>query len=167
MGGEDLYLQVEEDAASPAAPGKNYFETVFENRKVLIMIDELAQYAARLSAVSPDGGNQLAAFLMSLHGYARTRSGIAILLTLASATDAFANQTAQLAKLLSDVTGKDISKDAAMGIGQQAISGVSSVVGRDATAVVPVQAAEISRVLAKRLFKPHRTPGCRCCRQDL
>jgi len=158
MGGEDLYRQVEEDAASPAAPGKNYFETVFENRKVLIMIDELAQYAARLSAASPDGGNQLAAFLMSLHGYARTRSGMAILLTLASATDAFANQTAQLAKLLSDVTGKEISKDAAMGIGQQAISGVSSVVGRDATAVVPVQAAEISRVLAKRLFNRIEPP---------
>ncbi len=152
LGGEDLYGQVEDEAASPAAPGKNYFETVFEDRKVLLMIDELAQYAARLSAAMPDGGNQLAAFLMSLHGYARTRSGMAILLTLASATDAFANQTAQLVKLLSDVMGKEISKDAAMGIGQQAISGVSSVVGRDATAVVPVQAAEISRVLAKRLF---------------
>jgi hypothetical protein len=39
-----------------------------------------------------------------------------------------------------------------LGIGQQAISGVASIVARDATAVVPVQAAEISRVLAKRLF---------------
>ena len=152
IGGEGLYLQVEDEAASRAAPGKNYFETVFDGKKVLIMIDELAQYAARLSAAMPDGGDQLAAFLMALHGYARTRSGMAILLTLASATDAFANQTAQLAKLLSDVTGNEVSKDAALGIGQQAVSGVSSVVGRDATAVVPVQAAEISRVLAKRLF---------------
>jgi len=152
IGGEDLYLQIEDEAGSRAAPGKNYFETVFDGKKVLIMIDELAQYAARLSASMPDGGDQLAAFLMALHGYARTRSGMAILLTLASATDAFANQTAQLAKLLSDVTGKDVSRDEALGIGQQAVSGVSSVVGRDATAVVPVQAAEISRVLAKRLF---------------
>ena len=82
LGGEALYGQVEEDAVSPAAPGKNYFETVFEDRKVLLMVDELAQYAARLSAAMPDGGNQLAAFLMSLHGYTRTRSGMAILLTL-------------------------------------------------------------------------------------
>ncbi len=111
LGGEALYGQVEEDAVSPASPGKNYFETVFEDRKVLLMVDELAQYAARLSAAMPDGGNQLAAFLMSLHGYTRTRSGMAILLTLASSADAFANQTAQLAKLLSDVKGKEISKD--------------------------------------------------------
>lgn len=152
LGGEDLYRAVEDEAASPAAPGKSYFEGVFEGRKVLLMIDELAQYAARLSAARADGGNQLAAFLMSLHGYARTRSGMAILVTLASAADAFANQTAQLAKLLSDVAGREVSRDEALGVGQQAVSGVRSVVGRDATAVVPVQAAEISRVLSKRLF---------------
>ncbi|MFW5931209.1 MAG: DUF499 domain-containing protein, partial [Desulfosalsimonas sp.] len=34
----------------------------------------------------------------------------------------------------------------------QAVEGVASVVARDATSVVPVQANEISRVLAKRLF---------------
>ena len=152
IGGQDLYQMVENEAASRAAPGKSYFEAVFGGRKVLLMIDELAQYAARLSAAMPDGGNQLAAFLMSLHGYARTHSGMAILLTLASAADAFANQTALLATLLSDVTGKEISRDEALGIGQQALKGVGSVVARDATAVVPVQAAEISRVLAKRLF---------------
>lgn len=166
LGGETLYGQVEEDAASLAAPGKTYFETVFEGRKVLLMIDELAQYAARLSAAMPDGGNQLAAFLMSLHGYARTRSGMAILLTLASATDAFANQTALLAKLLSDVMGKEISKDAALGIGQQALKGVGSVVGRDATTVVPVQPAEISRVLAKRLFDRIESSAARETAED-
>jgi hypothetical protein len=37
-------------------------------------------------------------------------------------------------------------------MGQQALRSVTSVVARDATAVVPVQPAEISRVLAKRLF---------------
>ena len=152
IGGESLYREVEAEAESYAAPGKNYFETIFEGRKVLLMLDELAQYAARLSAARPDGGDQLAAFLMALHGYARTNPGIAILMTLASATDAFASQTNQLSKLLSDVTGKEISHDDALGIGQQAISGVSSVVARDATGVVPVQASEISRVLAKRLF---------------
>ena len=152
VGGEELYQQIEDEVTSHAAPGKSYFDMVFGDRKVLLMIDELAQYTARFSAARPEGGDQLAAFLLSLHGYARTRSGMAILLTLASAADAFANQTAQLAKLLSDVTGKEVSEDAALGIGQQAIRGVSSVVSRDATAVVPVQAAEISRVLAKRLF---------------
>jgi len=49
---------------SRAAPGKDYFDTVLGGKKVLIMLDELAQYAARLSAAHPGGGEQLAAFLM-------------------------------------------------------------------------------------------------------
>ena len=116
------------------------------------MLDELAQYAARLAAANPRSGEQLAAFLMGLHGYARSNAGIAIVLTLAGTKDAFANQTEQLRQLLAKVTGKEISPDMALGIGQQAVESIASVVARDATAVVPVQATEISRVLSKRLF---------------
>ncbi|MCF7668420.1 MAG: DUF499 domain-containing protein [Verrucomicrobia bacterium] len=152
IGGEELYRQVDESAGAFAAPGKDYFETVFNERKVLLMIDELAQYAARLSAAKTDGSEQLAAFLMSLHEYARSNPGISIILTLASATDAFAKQTSQLAKLLSKITGKEMHTDDALGIGQQAVESIASVISRDATSVVPVQASEISRVLAKRLF---------------
>ncbi|NDY73105.1 AAA family ATPase [Desulfobacter hydrogenophilus] len=152
IGGESLYREVEDEAKSFAAPGRNYFDTVLGKKKVLIMLDELAQYTARLTAANPEGGEQLAAFLMGLNGYARSNSNISILLTLASATDAFASQTEQLAGLLAKVTGQKMSKDDALGIGQQAIGSISSVVSRDATAVVPVQSSEISRVLAKRLF---------------
>lgn len=152
IGGEQLYRRIEESATSMAAPGDNYFDTVFRGRKVLVMLDELAQYAARLEAIRPDGADQLAAFLMALHGYARRHSGIAIIITLASATDAFANQTNHLGKILSKVTGRDVDEDDALAISQKASKGVASVIARDATAVVPVQAAEISRVLGKRLF---------------
>lgn len=152
IGGKSLYKRVEEEANSEAAPGKNYFDTVFGGRKVLIMLDELAQYAARLTAASPGAGEQLAAFLLALHGYARTNPGVAVVLTLASAVDAFASQTQRLAELLSDVTGEEISKDEALGIGQKGKKGVASVVARDATGIVPVQPAEISLVLGKRLF---------------
>ncbi|WP_045216075.1 ATP-binding protein [Desulfonatronovibrio magnus] len=152
LGGEDLYMAVESDAASYSAPGKNYFDTIFSGKKALIMIDELAQYAARLSAARPDGSEQLAAFLMSLHEYARTNTGISIVLTLASATDAFAISTGVLTDLLNSVTGQEINQDEALEIGQQAVKGIASVVSRDAVPVVPVQAAEISRVLSRRLF---------------
>lgn len=152
MGGEELYRLVEDDAEAYAAPGKNYYDSVFEGRKALVMIDELAQYAARLAAAKADGSEQLAAFLMGLHDYARTHSGISVVLTLAGTTDAFAKQTSNLAKLLSSITGKEIDADDALGIGQQAVAGIASVVSRDATSVIPVQASEISRVLAKRLF---------------
>lgn len=166
LGGETLYQAVEEEAESNAAPGKNYFNTVFGARKVLVLLDELAQYAARLSAARPDGADQLAAFLMSLHGYARTHPGISILLTLASASDAFATQTHSLAELLSKVLGREVSADDALSIGQDAVSGVSSVVARDATSVVPVQAAEISRVLAKRLFTDIDTSAAEAVADD-
>jgi predicted AAA+ superfamily ATPase len=97
--GEALYHRVEVDAASYAAPGRNYFEAVLGNHKVLIMLDELAQYAARLETAIPNGGDQLAAFLMGLHTYARNNAGIAVVLTLASQTDAFARQTQRLTDL--------------------------------------------------------------------
>jgi hypothetical protein len=152
VGGENLYREVEVEVTSLAAPGKTYFEKVFAGRKVLIMLDELAQYAARLEAARPDGANQLAAFLMALHGYIRNRPGIAVVLTLASATDAFNKQTDRLAELISQVRGEEVSEDDALGIAEKAVKGVASVVARDAVQVTPVQAAEISSVLSKRLF---------------
>ncbi|NLW91010.1 MAG: ATP-binding protein [Syntrophomonadaceae bacterium] len=152
IGGETLYSEVETEATSHAAPGLPYLEKVFDGRRVLIMLDELAQYAARLEAAHPEGAQQLAAFLMSLIGHARNNPGIAIVLTLASAADAFARQTAQLALLVSQVKGEEVSEDAALGLGEQAVKGISSVVARDAVQVTPVQAAEISSVFAKRLF---------------
>jgi hypothetical protein len=138
VGGEALYRQVETDATSYAAPGRNYFETILGHRKVLIMLDELAQYAARLETATPDGGDQLAAFLMGLHGYARTHEGIAVVLTLASQADAFAHQTHKLAEALTDVKGEEVSEETALGIAQRAITGSRSVVARDAVPVIPV-----------------------------
>jgi hypothetical protein len=118
----------------------------------LLLLDELAQYAARLAAAHPQGADQLSAFLMALNGYARGHSHIAVVLTLASQTDAFASQTEELTKLLSAIRGEEVTQEEAVALAQTAQAGVLSVVSRDATGVVPVQANEISRVLAKRLF---------------
>lgn len=126
IGGEELYRQVEDEANSYAAPGRTYFDTVLAGRKVLIMLDELAQYAARLEAARPDGAGQLAAFLMALHGYARNHPGLAIVLTLASAADAFAKQTERLAEIVGRVRGEEVSVDDALGIGEKAVRGVAT-----------------------------------------
>ncbi len=151
-GGEQLYREVQTEADSFAAPGKSFFDKVFTGRKVLLMLDELAQYAARLEAARPDGADQLAAFLMGLNGHARTHGGISVVITLASQTDAFSRQTGLLTDMLSKVTGKAVDEATAQGVAAKAGKAVQSVVARDAIPVVPVQAAEISRVLAKRLF---------------
>lgn len=152
IGGKELYKAVEQEAASYAAPGENYFQKVFGDSKVLIMLDELAQYAARLEAARSNGSEQLAAFLMGLHDHARSYPGISVVLTLAGEMDAFARQTRQLQELIAHVRGEEITEDDAIEIAQSADGGVRSVVARDAVTVVPVQASEIRRVLAKRLF---------------
>jgi predicted AAA+ superfamily ATPase len=152
IGGEALYKAIGEDAAAAAAPGSTYFETVFKGRKAVVMLDELAQYAARLEAARPNGAEQLAAFLLALHGYARTHSGLVVVMTLASQSDAFARQTRRLSELLSQVSGAEVAETAAEAVAQRASRDTQSVAARDATPVVPVQAAELSRVLAKRLF---------------
>jgi predicted AAA+ superfamily ATPase len=105
VGGKKLYSEVEEEVTSQAAPGRTYFERVLGGCRVLIMLDELAQYATRLEAARARGAEQLAAFLMGLHGYARSHAGIAIVLTLASQKDAFATQTRMLTELLAHVRG--------------------------------------------------------------
>ncbi len=154
VGGRSLYQEVEEEVASHAAPGKPYFDTVFADRKALILLDELAQYAARLEAARPNGGQQLAAFLFALHGYARTHSDIVVVATLAGRADAFATQTEKLAELLSEVKGQDVEESLALNLGQKAVDEVESVAFRDsAPGLVPVQAAELSRVLAQRLLE--------------
>ena len=89
---------------------------------------------------------------MGLHGYARTHTGIAVVLTLASQADAFAQQTQWLTRLLSAIQGTEVTAETALGIAQRATIGGRSVVARDAVTVIPVQAAEIAKVLAKRLF---------------
>jgi hypothetical protein len=152
IGGEALYKAIGEDATATAAPGASYFDTVFKGRKALVMLDELAQYAARLEVARPNGAEQLAAFLLSLHGYARTHAGLVVVVTLASQADAFARQTQRIAQLLTQVRGAEVTEAEAEAIAPRASGDTQSVVARDATPVVPVQAAEISRVLAKRLF---------------
>jgi hypothetical protein len=152
IGGEALYRAIGDDATATAAPGASYFETVFKGRKGLVMLDELAQYAARLEASRPNGAEQLAAFLLSLHGYARTHDGLVVVVTLASQSDAFARQTRRIVDLLSQVRGAPLTESEAGAIAERASRDAQSVVARDATAVVPVQAAELSGVLGKRLF---------------
>jgi hypothetical protein len=154
IGGEDLYKAVRDEAESFAAPGKYFLEKVLGDNKVLIMLDELAQYAARLEMSVPNkGADQLAAFMMALNGYAKTHSGIAIIITLAGAADAFSKQTERLSKLLNQIGDGSISKDDAVSLAEKASHSTTSVIMRDATAVTPVQANEISSVLAKRLFE--------------
>lgn len=154
IGGETLYRAVQDDAESFAAPGQNFFERVLGDQKLLLLFDELAQYAARLEAALPQqGSDQLSAFLMGLNNYAKSHTGIAIIVTLASAADAFHRQTKDLQALLNDIVGDDqLTESDAVSILERATQTTSSVVSRDATVITPVEGTEIAAVLAQRLF---------------
>jgi len=152
IGGEDLYREIGATATSFGSPGDEYFDVVLKGRRVLIMLDELAAYAARVEAARPGGRSSVATFLMSLFQYAKDHTGIAVVLTLASQKDAFARQTAMLAEIISQAKGEEVSKTEALDIARRADGEVRSVVARDVTTVTPVRGQEISRVLARRLF---------------
>lgn len=152
VGGEEIYRSIGSAATSFGSPGDEYFDVVFKGRKVLIMLDELAAYSARIEAARPGGRSSVATFLMSLFQYAKDHVGLAVVLTLASQKDAFSRQTAMISELVSEARGEEVAKSEALDIARRADGEVRSVVARDATAVTPVRGQEISRVLSRRLF---------------
>ena len=85
------------------------------------------------------GGEQVASFLMALIGYARKNTGIALVVTLAGATDAFARQTERLGRAVNAISQADISADQAVAVAEQAGRAIS----RDTTLVTPVHAAPV------------------------
>jgi hypothetical protein len=152
LAGEQFYQDHLKEVTSEAFPGQYFLERMFEGRKVLLMLDELAQYATRYEAAHIGGGEQISAFLMALLGYARTHSGVSVVLTLASQSDAFQGQTGMLQGVLSSTLGRQVDEEEAAALAQRASQSIMSVVKRDATTTVPVRPTEISRVLARRLF---------------
>ena len=153
VGGETLYRELDNDVTSVAAPGKDFFKRVFDGRRAVILIDELAQYVARFEAAHPGlGATQVAAFLMSLSTFCRSASGIAIVISLATSSDAFARQSDGLSSELTRITGSEVAPHEAAKRAALAISETESVVARDALPIKPVPQNELARVLARRLF---------------
>lgn len=157
VGGESLYRELGADVTSFSAPGKEFMKAVFAGKKVLVMLDEMAQYATRLEAARPNGAEQLQAFLMTLLNYAQSNTGLSVVITLSGAQDAFSRQAKTLKELVGKVSGKDVSEAEALALAYKAADGTNSVVARAATTVIPVAAAELSRLLSRRLFSEIET----------
>jgi hypothetical protein len=136
----------------PAAPGsEEFFQTLFGDQPTILIIDEVAQYLSRMEAAFPgQGAEQAAAFLMSLATYAEDKSSLSVVLSLASATNAFGDYN-RLLRNLGQTHG--LSRSDADTIVQTAQRGFSNIVERSAEATTPVQEGDLSRIMAKRLFK--------------
>lgn len=135
----------------PSAPGSDdFFEHLLGNQPTLIVIDEVAQYLARLEAAFPGvGAQQAAAFIMSLATYAEDKSNITVVLSLASATNAFGDYNSLIRSLQSQ---HGLGQEDAEATAANAQSGLKDVVERSSAGTTPVQQGDLSKIMAKRLF---------------
>lgn len=153
LGGTDLSNDVASYLDRLDSPDEAFFERLFGGRKVLILIDELAHYAARWAVAYPQAKTMLPTFFMSLLGYASQHPGIAIVVTLAGLHDAFSAQTAELSKTLSELSNQPLDSGQALSLQQDAARELTTILARAETVVVPVKAKDLSAVLGKRLFE--------------
>ena len=137
-----------EEGSAPASD--DFFNHLFGDRPTLIVIDEIAQYLARMEAAFPErGAQQSAAFMMSLATYAEDRANIAVVLSLASATNAFGDYN-KLIRSLQDTHG--LGRADAESMVESAQGGLRDVVERSSAGITPVQQGDLSKIMAKRLF---------------
>lgn len=135
-------------ASSPASD--EFFDQLFGDQPTLIIVDEIAQYLSRIEAAFPGvGAEQSAAFLMSLSTYAREKANLAVVISLASATNAFGGFN----RLMGDLQSTHgLSSTEAEGITGTASRQTLDVVSRTSEATTPVTEGDLSQIMAKRLF---------------
>ncbi|MFZ5915521.1 MAG: ATP-binding protein [Chloroflexota bacterium] len=107
LAGASGYKLAEESDRHRAAPGTGLFQELIGHRPTLIMLDEIARHM-RVAQTVPtatgksDLGEQTVAFLMSLLEFAASRADVVVVLTLAEAGDAFAQETEHLRRQLAE-----------------------------------------------------------------
>ena len=128
--------------AERSAPGTAIWADIFEDAPKLVIIDEIA---AHLRALSSSGSEDLRrqaeavpAFLYDLFTAAARVDSARVIITLATAQDAFGAETSAIEKTLNDATG--------------AAADTKSVIGRFREILVPAADEEIAEILRRRLF---------------
>lgn len=106
LGGADAYRVVEAEDRTRNRPGVEAWRRILGDEPALILLDELAPYLRSLRT-SPDDrirdmAGQLAPFLKSLLDAVADSPRAACVLTLAEASDAFGEETEEIARALTD-----------------------------------------------------------------
>lgn len=124
--------------ADRTAPGTGSLAKVFAGGPVIVMLDEVARYLEVADAV-PVGNSTLAdqttAFLMALLEYAASVDHVVAVYTLASSSDAFADQTERLIEKI------------------DALKGSEAVSSRHEHVITPTGENEIAAIVRHRLFE--------------
>lgn len=143
LGGPAGYALVKESEGTKAAPGTGLFERLVSDRPALIMIDEIARHLRAALAVPTATGkltlaDETIAFLMSLLEFAASKERCLVVLTLASESDAFADETDML---------------------RQKLSEAHLVAARQERVLTPTSGEEVYAIVTHRLFKSVDRPA--------
>jgi len=145
--GPDAYEKVRRNDEERTAPGTATWRSALSNLPTIIVIDELAAHLRQLvSAGNPDVrrmAEAVPAFLKSLFELAAADPNVVIVMTLATAQDAFGKETTDLAQLMDE---------AEAGL-RLAVEETQSVATRYGSIVKPAEDQEIGEILKRRLFE--------------
>ncbi|MEV4483632.1 DUF499 domain-containing protein [Micromonospora coxensis] len=135
IAGTDGYEIVRRDDETLSAPGSDQLKRVFGERPVLILIDEIARYLSSAAARKVGDSSlakQTVAFLMALLEAADSSERVAVVITTAGETDAFAGDTEAVSAALKEV---------------------SSLLARKELVLRASGEADLPKILARRLFE--------------
>ncbi len=143
-GGRAGYAVIRENDIHGVAPSGDALEQSLGNGPVLILIDELMLYMARVKALPADHllaglDTQWPVFLQTLFGVAEHRPHTAVILTLPSVQDANSRITEELKQFIPTVL--------------QTVDDARKIASREAQFLTPTQSTERAAVLARRLFQ--------------
>ncbi len=135
LNGKEGYDKIKKNDENKVSPGAKNIEYLIGENPVLILIDEIANYYNKASAVVV-GGSTLAkqtnTFLFDLLAALASKPNVVVVLTLASSRDAFSEYTAEVNNVLNEA---------------------ESVIARKARILYPTKESEMYGVIRRRLFK--------------
>ena len=131
--GPDIWEKMAKSDAARTPPGRDTLASVIGDTPTVVMIDELAHHLRTCLGSGDEDvrrmAKQIPAFLKTLFEHAMSTPNLVVVITLATASDAFAEETALLQ------------------------AEIDSVVGRQHGMVQPADDTDIAEIIKRRLFE--------------
>lgn len=143
------------------SPEESELRALFGKDKCLILIDEIALYLAKASAIQAGGSTlaeQTVIFLQTLTQVASSMNNVSLVITSLNKADVFGRQTEELQSILDE----DVKKEKA----SEAIQGAESVLSRMVQNLTPTRGEEFPSIIRFRLFKDiNKTASLEVCKE--
>jgi hypothetical protein len=141
LAGQQGYAWVADSERTKTAPGTAILESIVGDRPTLIMLDEIARHLRSAKTVptatgKSDLAEQTVAFLMSLFEFAASRDNVVVVFTLASASDAFENESEELKQQI-----------------ERSFNEIRRISARQERVITPTAETEIAAIVTHRLFR--------------